>query len=151
MIKPLNIEVMRTSGGQGLPLPSYHTESASGMDLYAALNDSVLILPKEAAIIPCGIAIAIPDGFEGQVRPRSGLATRELLIIPNSPGTIDSDYRGEIKVSILNLGPTAATIVRGDRFAQLVISPVIRALLREVSSLPSTARGAGGFGHTDTN
>ena len=118
------------------------------MDLCAALDRPVPIASGESALIPCGFAIAIPEGFEGQIRPRSGLGTKHLLLIPNSPGTIDADYRGEIMVALLNLGPGPFEITPGMRFAQLVISPVARTTWIEVADLPSTTRGTGGFGHT---
>src|SRR6185295_1317414 len=124
------------------------TTHAAGMDLSAALDDVLELAPGKRALVPCGFAIAIPEGYEGQVRPRSGLALKHGLSIPNAPGTIDSDYRGEVCVLVINLGEEAVRIAPGDRIAQLVISPVTRAELDEVESLEDTSRGSGGFGHT---
>lgn len=129
-----------------LPLPSYATSGAAGLDLVA--SEDVLLSPGAHAAIPTGIALAIPVGYEGQVRPRSGLALRHRVTVLNSPGTIDWDYRAEIKVLLINLGDAPYTVRRGDRIAQLVIAPVCRVSLREVSSLPATERGEGGFGST---
>ena len=129
-------------------LPRYMTAHAAGMDLSSALDDVLELAPGKRALVPCGFAIAIPEGYEGQVRPRSGLALKHGLSIPNAPGTIDSDYRGEVCVLVINLGEEAMRIAPGDRIAQLVISPVTRAELDEVESLDDTSRGSGGFGHT---
>jgi dUTP pyrophosphatase len=129
-------------------LPRYMTTHAAGMDLSAALEDVLELAPGKRTLVPCGFAIAIPEGYEGQVRPRSGLALKHGLSIPNAPGTIDSDYRGEVCVLVINLGEEAVRIAPGDRIAQLVISPVTRAELDEVESLDDTSRGSGGFGHT---
>ena len=124
------------------------TEGAAGMDLCAAIDETLTLKPRERALVPCGFAIAIPQGYEGQVRPRSGLALRSGLSIPNAPGTIDSDYRGEVCVIVINLGEERIRIAPGDRIAQLVVCPVIRAELQEVAELEDTTRGGGGFGHT---
>ncbi len=124
------------------------TEGSSGLDLLAALPDSLEIHPGKRALLPTGIQIALPEGFEAQVRPRSGLAVREGIGILNAPGTIDSDYRGEIQVILFNTGEASFTIRRGMRIAQLIISPVIKARLTVVDNLDATVRGAGGFGHT---
>ena len=132
-------------------LPQYMTTHAAGMDLCAALDEVVILKPGERIIIPTGIAIAIPDGFEGQVRPRSGLAIRQGITMLNSPGTIDADYRGEIGVIAINHGSEAATFIHGDRIAQLIIAPVVRVGLQIVDELSETDRGAGGFGHTGVN
>ena len=129
-------------------LPAYMTPGAAGADLYAAVVEAVRIAPGERSVIPIGIALEIPDGFEGQVRPRSGLAVRDGLTILNAPGTIDSDYRGELNVIVVNLGQKECWVRTGDRIAQLVIAPVVRAELRWVEDLGETDRGAGGFGHT---
>lgn len=129
-------------------LPAYMTEHAAGMDLCAALDAPLVLAPGERLIVPTGIALAIPPGFEGQVRPRSGLAHRHGLTLLNTPGTIDADYRGEIGVLMINLGSEPVTIRHGDRIAQLVIAPVMQVRLQLVASLDATARGAGGFGHT---
>ncbi len=144
----LRIELMRVSPARGepLPLPSYATGGAAGLDLRA--DAAVTLQPGERALVPAGFAIAIPPGFEGQVRPRSGLALRDGVTCLNSPGTIDCDYRGEVGVILANLGQKAVTLARGDRIAQLIIAPVARAELAESGSLPPTGRGEGGFGHT---
>lgn len=136
--------------GNGLPLPAYATADAAGADLAAALEAPLTLAPGERKDVPTGIALALPAGWEGQVRPRSGLALRHGITILNSPGTIDADYRGEIRVILANLGSEPVTIARGERIAQLVIAPVSRAEWQVVSELPATARGAGGFGSTGT-
>ena len=129
-------------------LPRYMTEHAAGMDICAAIDEPLELEPHKRALVPCGFAIAIPRGYEGQVRPRSGLALRSGLSIPNAPGTIDSDYRGEVCVIVINLGEERFRIAPGDRIAQLVVCPVAHAQLHEVDELDGTARGGGGFGHT---
>jgi dUTP pyrophosphatase len=134
--------------GEGLELPAYATEGAAGCDLRAAVAESLTLLPGGRTLVPTGIAVAIPEGFEGQVRMRSGLAVKHGLALLNGPGTIDSDYRGEIRVVLANLGSEPATISRGDRIAQLVIAPVARAKFERVDTLPDTRRGGGGFGST---
>jgi dUTP pyrophosphatase len=141
---------MRLPHGEDLPLPSYQTAGAAGVDLLAAIaaTGPLTLAPGSRALVPTGIAIAIPEGHEAQVRPRSGLAARHGITILNAPGTIDADYRGEIQVVLANLGNEAVTITRGMRIAQLVIAPVARAHLQEVSSLDGTKRGTGGFGST---
>ena len=131
-----------------LRTPSYETAGSSGMDVCAAVTDQVTIGPGARALIPTGFAVAIPTGYEIQVRPRSGLAVKHGLSLPNSPGTIDADYRGEVKIAMINLGQEPVTIKRGDRVAQLVVAPVVRAAIDVVSELDDTARGSGGFGHT---
>ncbi len=131
-------------------LPGYQTAGASGMDLRADLDAEVRIPPMGRAVIPTGVAVAIPPGVEGQVRPRSGLAAKHGVTCLNAPGTIDSDYRGEIRVVLANLGGEPFPVRRGDRIAQLVFAPVLRVSLREVATLDETPRGAGGFGHTGT-
>ncbi|HYB91251.1 MAG TPA: dUTP diphosphatase [Candidatus Binataceae bacterium] len=130
------------------PLPSYQSEHAAGIDLEADLDAPIFMAPRERRAIPTGIAIEIPPGFEGQVRPRSGRALTDGLTLINSPGTIDADYRGEVRVLLVNLGERAIEIRPGDRIAQLVIAPVARAELVEVEALDDTPRGSGGFGHT---
>jgi dUTP pyrophosphatase len=144
----VRIDVMRVSPARGdpLPLPSHATEGSAGVDLRA--DAPVNLAPGERALVPTGLVVAIPEGFEGQVRPRSGLALREGITCLNSPGTIDCDYRGEVGVILANLGEKPVTLQRGERIAQLVIAPVERAELREASSLPASGRGPGGFGHT---
>jgi len=144
----VEVLVARLPGAEDLPLPAYKTAGSSGLDLCAALRDDRVLAPGDIAAIPTGLAVAIPPGYEGQIRPRSGRALREGLSIPNAPGTIDADYRGELQVILANLGRAPVTLRRGERIAQLVIAPVARAVLREVSELNGTARGAGGFGHT---
>jgi len=134
--------------GSGLPLPAYATADAAGVDLAAALDAPVTLAPGERRDVPTGIALALPAGWEGQVRPRSGLALRHGVAILNSPGTIDADYRGEIRVILANFGSAPVTIARGQRIAQLVIAPVSRAVWEVVADLPATARGGGGFGST---
>lgn len=131
-----------------LPLPDYQTEHASGMDIRAAVAAPVCLNPGEHVLIGTGLAVAIPQGFEIQVRPRSGLAVKYGVTVLNSPGTIDADYRGEIKIILINLGEKECIISRGERIAQLVVAPVIRAKVILVETLDSTSRGAGGFGHT---
>ena len=133
---------------EGLPLPQYMTAGSSGLDLVAAIPESLEIPPGKRVIVPSGIQIALPDGFEGQVRPRSGLALKEGIGILNSPGTIDSDYRGEIQIILYNTGDTPFTVRRGMRIAQLVIAPVVKAQFVLVDNLSATVRGSGGFGHT---
>jgi dUTP diphosphatase len=136
--------------GEGLPLPRYATEKSAGVDLQAALETPLLLQPGARIDVPTGIAIALPDGWEGQVRPRSGLALKHGVTVLNSPGTIDADYRGEIRVILANLGDAPVSIARGERIAQLVIAPVSRALWEVAAALPPTRRGAGGFGSTGT-
>jgi dUTP pyrophosphatase len=136
--------------GEGLPAPSYRSEQAAGLDLSAALadGDPLALSPGDRALIPTGIAIELPEGFEAQVRPRSGLAHKYGVTVLNSPGTIDADYRGEIKVLLINLSNESVTIRRGDRIAQLVIAPILVVTLKRVISLATTGRGSGGFGST---
>jgi dUTP pyrophosphatase len=134
--------------GDDLPLPSYATAQSAGMDLMAAISDKIIMGPMERQLIPCGIAIALPDGYEAQIRPRSGLAFKQGLTVCNAPGTIDADYRGEIKVLLVNLGDEPVTITRGMRIAQMVVAPVIQVAFEQVESLDDTMRGQGGFGST---
>ena len=133
---------------RNIGLPDYETSGSAGMDVAAALDEEVTVAPGEIVLIPTGFAVAIPPGFEMQVRPRSGLAVKHGVTIVNSPGTIDSDYRGEVKIGLINLGRREYTIRRGDRVAQLVLAPVSRTRLVVVAQLDETARGVGGFGHT---
>ena len=144
----MNINIQVLPHGLGLELPKYQTQGAAGMDVRAAVSDPIVLAPLQRAAIPTGIKMAIPTGFEVQVRPRSGLAFRNGISIPNSPGTIDSDYRGEVKVLLVTLGSEDFTITRGMRIAQLVVARVIQAKLTTVTSLDETARGEGGFGST---
>ena len=142
----LEIEVL--PHGEGLPLPRYETAGAAGLDLRAAIEAPMVLAPMERRPIPTGIKVAIPNGFEGQVRARSGLALKHGLALVNAPGTLDSDYRGELQVLLVNLGPEPFTIERGVRIAQLVVCPVERVDVVAVPSLDATARGSGGFGST---
>lgn len=132
----------------GAQLPRYMSASAAGLDLCAALDEPIVLQPGERTLLPTGLALAIPVGFEGQVRPRSGLALRQGISMVNTPGTIDADYRGEIGIILINHGQDPVTIATGDRIAQLVIAPVVQADLQLVDSLDDTERGSGGFGHT---
>jgi dUTP pyrophosphatase len=145
---PLRIAIARKPGAEDLPLPSRATTGASGYDLRAAVEGDVVIAPGDRVLVPTGFSIAVPQGYEAQVRPRSGLAREHGLLLPNAPGTIDSDYRGELMVIVMNAGERPYTIRRGDRIAQLVIAPVVTADWDEVPALDATERGAGGFGHT---
>ncbi len=144
------IQVVRLPHAEGLPLPAYATPGAAGMDLLAAVTAPVTIPPGGRALIPTGLRIALPPGHELQVRPRSGLALKNGIVLPNSPGTIDEDYRGELGVIVLNAGTEPFTVERGMRIAQAVLAPVTRAAWQEVAALPDTARGTGGFGSTGT-
>lgn len=146
----VTVKVKRLPHNPDLPLPRKMSEHSSGFDLMAAVDEPVSIAPGDIALIPTGIALGIPPGYEGQVRPRSGLAARHGLSIPNAPGTIDADYRGEVKVILINLGRETITLRRGDRIAQLVIVPVPHVVLQEIAELDSTLRADGGFGHTGT-
>lgn len=145
------IRVRRLPHGEGLPLPAYASDGAAGMDLLAAVATPVTIPPNGRALVPTGLAIALPPGHELQIRPRSGLALRHGIVLPNSPGTIDEDYRGEIQVIMLNTGDAPFTVERGMRIAQAVLAPVLRAAWDEVADLDATARGEGGFGSTGTH
>jgi dUTP pyrophosphatase len=144
----VKVKVKRVGTGESPKLPCYMSEHASGMDLFAHLSKEVVIHPGERHLIPTGIAVALPEGHEGQIRPRSGLAIRNGIGIVNAPGTVDSDYRGEIKVILINLGAEPFVVKTGTRVAQFVITPVARAELEEVPELPETPRSEGGFGHT---
>lgn len=146
----VEIGIAREPGCEDVPLPAYETEHASGMDLRAAVTEPVTLAPGERALVPTGLRIALPTGIEAQIRPRSGLAMRHGISMVNAPGTIDADYRGEIRLIVINLGQEPFTIQRGDRIAQLVIAPVLQARWKTVASLEETARAAGGFGHTGT-
>ncbi len=146
MTHPITIEIKRLPNGAGLPLPAYATEGAAGMDVVSA--EDLTLAPGGRHAVATGFAIAIPNGYEIQVRPRSGLALKHGISLPNTPGTIDSDYRGELKIIMINLGDAPFVIQRGDRIAQLVAAPVQLARFAEVETLSDTARGAGGFGST---
>jgi dUTP pyrophosphatase len=144
----VEVQIRRLAHGADLPLPAYATAGAAGMDLLAAVDKPVRIAPLGRALIPTGIAIALPTGFELQIRPRSGLALKHGITLPNTPGTIDEDYRGEIQVILLNASDETFTVTRGMRIAQAVIAPVFHAAWTEVENLDETERGAGGFGST---
>jgi dUTP pyrophosphatase len=141
----MEIEIINTSNN---PLPVYETLHSAGMDLRAFLNEPILLQPMQRCLVPTGLYIALPEGTEAQIRPRSGLAYKQGLTVLNSPGTIDADYRGEIKVLLINLSDTTAEITSGDRIAQMVVAPYIRTRLTEVASIGETHRGLGGFGST---
>jgi dUTP pyrophosphatase len=144
----IKLELKRLDHGQGLPLPAYQSALAAGLDLVAAVDDGLTLQPGSRALVPTGLAMALPVGYEAQVRPRSGLAAKHGVTVLNTPGTIDADYRGEVKVILINLGDTAFEISRGDRIAQMVIAPVLQAEIEEVEILSETSRGTGGFGST---
>lgn len=152
MTNAVRVAVQRLPHGDGLALPRYETEGAAGMDLLAALPEAepLTLAPGARALVPTGLAIALPQGFEAQVRPRSGLAAKNGVTVLNSPGTIDCDYRGEVKVILINLGAEPFIVARGTRIAQMVIAPVTQGRLAEVETLDETERGAGGFGSTGT-
>ena len=144
----VEISVKRLPHNTDLPLPEYETVQSAGMDLPAAIDSPMTLSPGEHAMVPTGLAIALPGGYEAQIRPRSGLAARNGVTVLNTPGTIDADYRGEVKVILINLGTEPFEIERGMRIAQMVIAPVTQGKLTEVDDLSDTARGAGGFGST---
>ncbi|MBL4858740.1 MAG: dUTP diphosphatase [Erythrobacter sp.] len=146
MTDPVPVRIKRLPHGHGLDLPAYATSGAAGMDVLSA--ESVTLKPGQRHAVATGLAMAIPQGFEIQVRPRSGLALKHGISVPNTPGTIDSDYRGELKIILINHGSDEFTIARGDRVAQLVLAPVVQASWDEVEELDETARGEGGFGST---
>jgi dUTP pyrophosphatase len=145
-----DVKIARLPHGEGLPLPAYQSPLAAGLDLQAAVpaDAPVVLAPGGRALIPTGVALALPEGFEAQVRPRSGLAARHGVTVLNAPGTIDADYRGEVQVVLINLGDESFTVTRGMRIAQLIVAPVTRIALRDVGALDATARGDGGFGST---
>lgn len=144
----VTLELKQLDHAKGLPLPAYQSDLAAGLDLVAAVDTPLHLAPGERALVPTGLAMALPAGFEAQVRPRSGLAAKHGVTVLNTPGTIDADYRGEVKVILINLGNTPFEIVRGERIAQMVIAPVLQAVIAEVETLSETQRGAGGFGST---
>jgi dUTP pyrophosphatase len=149
-MKAVKVEIRRLPHGKGLPLPAYQSAGAAGLDLLAAVpaNKPIAIAPRQWASVPTGIEIALPPGTEGQVRPRSGLAANHGISVLNAPGTIDCDYRGELRVLLVNFGHKAFLVVRGMRIAQLVIAPILRAQISERKNLEKTARGRKGFGST---
>ena len=144
----MKLPVLRLPHARDLALPAYATGGAAGLDLLAASDNEIELAPGARAAVPCGVALALPEGFEAQVRPRSGLALNHGIAVLNAPGTIDSDYRGEVKAILINLGDTAFRITRGMKIAQLVVAPVTRVELAECNDLPASCRGAGGFGST---
>jgi len=150
MTEPVVVHVQRLPHGEGLALPTYQSTGAAGLDLLAAIADAdpLVLLPGQRALVPTGIAIALPPGYEAQVRPRSGLAAKHGITVLNAPGTVDADYRGEIQALLINHGTSAFTIRRGERVAQMVVAPVTKAILAAVELLPTTDRGGGGFGST---
>lgn len=149
-MEEVSVQIKRMArDGSTVSLPTYMTEGSAGMDLYAALADDVILAPLERALVPTGIALALPQGFEAQLRPRSGLALRQGLTLVNSPGTIDSDYRGEVQLILINLGRSPLTIQPGQRVAQMVVQRVARVKWQEADELPESSRQDGGFGHTD--
>lgn len=145
---PVRFKWLRPEECADLPLPTYHSKLAAGMDVAAAVDGEVRIAPGEIVLVPTGFALSIPQGYEIQVRPRSGLAIRHGITLPNSPGTIDADYRGEVKIGLVNLSKCEYSVKRGDRIAQLILAPVCQAVLEPVEDLDKTARQDGGFGHT---
>jgi dUTP pyrophosphatase len=145
---PLRVQLSRLPHGGGLSVPAYATAGSAGLDLCAAVDAPLRLLPGARALVPTGFALAIPEGHEGQVRPRSGLALKHGVTVLNAPGTLDADYRGELQVLLVNLGAEPYTVERGARIAQLVVAPVSRAEVVEVTALDETVRGAGGFGST---
>ena len=148
MPRPITVKIKRLGKAEGLALPVKMTEHAAGFDLHAAVEAPVTLGPGEIRLIPCGFAMALPHGYEAQIRPRSGLASRHGIAPVNSPGTIDSDYRGEVQVPLINHGKAAFVVERGMRIAQMLVLPVPPVKLVEVEELDGTARGSGGFGHT---
>lgn len=151
MSSSLSVAVTRLPHGQDLPLPAYATEQAAGVDLHAAVEAPITLAPGQRTLVPTALAIALPAGYEAQVRPRSGLAAKNGVTVLNTPGTIDADYRGEIKVILINLGDQPFEIERGMRIAQMVVAPVTHVQWDEVESLSDSARGSGGFGSTGTD
>jgi dUTP pyrophosphatase len=149
-LQPVDVRIRRLAHGADLPLPSAQSSGSAGMDLHAAVpaDQPAVVRPGAVSIVPCGFAMAVPAGWEAQVRPRSGLAAKHAITVANAPGTIDSDYRGEVKVLLANLGPEDFHVSRGMRIAQLLLQPVYRVTWVEVAELPETERGAGGFGST---
>ena len=148
MSRPITVKLKRLPGGESLPLPTRMTAQAAGFDLPAAVAEPVVLRPGDIRLVPCGFAMALPPGYEAQVRPRSGLASKHGVTLVNAPGTIDSDYRGQVQVALVNLGRTDFTVERGMRIAQMVVLPVPPVSLIEVDELDATDRGTGGFGHT---
>ncbi len=149
-MQKVEVLIQVREGCEDLPLPQYMSLHASGMDLYAAVDGPVVIAPGERALVPAGFRMALPPGYDAQIRPRSGLAIEHGISVLNAPGTVDADYRGEVKAILANLGSEPFTVNRGDRIAQMTIQPVARAVVKKAENLPGTDRGSGGFGHTGT-
>jgi dUTP pyrophosphatase len=147
-MKPMEVAIVRLPGNEDIALPAYATALSAGMDLSAAIRDPIELAPGARALVPTGLAIALPEGYEAQVRPRSGLAARDGVTVLNAPGTVDADYRGEIKVPLINHGSAIFRVERGMRIAQMIVATVTRIAWVEVGELPSSERGAGGFGST---
>jgi dUTP pyrophosphatase len=144
----IKVALKKMPHGQDLDLPAYATPGSAGVDLRAAIDEPLTLAPGQIALVPTGIAVAIPQGFEGQIRPRSGLATKHGISLINAPGTVDSDFRGEMRCSLINLGQKPYTVNRGDRISQMIIAPVFQAEFEEVAELPQSERGGGGWGST---
>ena len=147
-MNPVPVAIKRLPHNSDLPLPAYESDLAAGMDLPAAIDSELVLNPGQRDLVPTGLSIALPAGYEAQIRPRSGLAARNGVTVLNTPGTVDADYRGEVKIILVNLGNEPFTVTRGMRIAQMVIAPVTQAMLEETDELPETTRGAGGFGST---
>ncbi|NLF32296.1 MAG: dUTP diphosphatase [Planctomycetes bacterium] len=145
---PISIPIRQKAGCEDVPVPRYMSRHAAGMDVCAACEGEIVIAPGEIRLVPCGFYMAVPVGYEAQMRPRSGLALKHGIVLPNAPGTIDADYRGEVCVILGNIGAEPFVVTRGMRVAQMVIAPVMQAGIERVDELPETTRGAGGFGHT---
>ena len=148
MARPITVKIRRLPHGAGLPLPAFATEHAAGADVHAAVAEKITLEPGEIRLIPCGFAMALPPGYEAQVRPRSGLSSRHGVTLVNTPGTIDADYRGEVQVPLINLGREPFVVEHGMRIAQMIIAAVPKVAYLEVDELDETGRGKGGFGHT---
>ncbi len=148
--KRIGVEILKLPHGSDLATPAYETPASAGMDIAAAVEGDMILKSGERALVPTGFSVALPEGYEAQIRPRSGLAHKNGVTVLNSPGTVDADYRGEVKVLLINHGAKAFTITRGMRIAQMVIAPVPQAVWQEVAGLSETVRGAGGFGSTGT-
>jgi len=147
-MEKIRVMIKKSSGNEDIPLPNYMSPNAAGMDLYAAVKEDTTLRPGEIKLIPTGISIALPPGFEAQIRPRSGLAIKHGISILNTPGTVDADYRGEVGIILINLGENPFIVKRGDRIAQMTINKVYQAYLELSKTLPPTGRNDGGFGHT---
>jgi len=148
MTPPIHVPIKRLPDTDGVDLPTVQSEHAAGLDLHAAVETDTVIEPGDIALIPCGFAMAVPIGYEAQVRPRSGLSVKHGISMPNAPGTIDADYRGQVMVPLINLGKESFTVTRNMRIAQMLIKPVYTVQWQPVDELPDTTRGDGGFGHT---